>query len=201
MKRVLTPAELKLIELAKSYSSQKEFERKNKGKYLVARSKNLLKAAFPEKQEEIPRLQLPSLKKGVKGVYILYAEETIIYIGKSLLNCETKIRNHLTDGLEPTRCEVYEIEHVPDIYVLETYLIQLHQPSLNKVKSTGALTISISNLKELLGTPTVTSWEDYKQPKRTWHNARIEDKVEQSQLNQQQASSNIRDYFNSNHKD
>ncbi len=198
MKRTLTSADLALITVAKTYSSREEFERKNKGKYLIARSKNLLKIAYPVKQENISRLQLPTLKKGIKGIYVLYIEDTVIYIGKSLLNCNDKIHKHIMDGLEPTKCEVYEIEHEPDIHVLEVYLINLHQPTNNKTyKNSGTLTIHISNLTKIMGEPIVTTTKDYKQVLRTRYTTIKENKQKQVVQKKSKASSNIKNYFNS----
>lgn len=55
MKRTLTDIEQRLLDLAKSYDSVEDFQEKNLPKYLIARSKNLLKLAF-ETTPEIPAI-------------------------------------------------------------------------------------------------------------------------------------------------
>lgn len=55
MKRTLTDIEQRLLDLAKSYDSVKDFQEKNLPKYLIARSKNLLKLAF-EAKPEVPTI-------------------------------------------------------------------------------------------------------------------------------------------------
>ena len=88
----------------------------------------------------------------MKGIYILYENDTIVYIGKSNHNMLNRIRTHNIDKYF-NKCEMYNIDNEADISILELYMINKHKPIYNKDgKSVDMTTICIDEYK-ILGTP------------------------------------------------
>lgn len=105
---------------------------------------------------------LPDVPLRTKGIYIIYLEADIIYIGKSSSCINARLRNH-TKRFPYTDAVVYEIESTADINIAEVYLIAKHQPIHNLDGITGDRTsLEISNLDSIItNTITINLKEQY----------------------------------------
>lgn len=83
------------------------------------------------------------------GIYILYENDKIVYIGKSSRNMLHRIRTHTIDKFF-TKSVMYEMNNEADMNILELYLIGKHKPIYNKHSNTTHIpTIIIDEFKIL----------------------------------------------------
>lgn len=79
-------------------------------------------------------------KKG--GVYFLYQDDHLLYVGRSI-NIKDRLINHLTLGTATTKKHIQYVTHVKgflvwdiaDQEIYETYAIKTLKPQLNKAKT------------------------------------------------------------------
>lgn len=86
------------------------------------------------------------------GIYFLYDEDEIVYIGKSNKGIGKRIKDHCReDDKQFTKVVVYSIENVADTNIVELYLIALHSPKYNKeCNHVDVPTIVINNLDDII---------------------------------------------------
>ena len=75
----------KLLLEASKYATEEEFKAKNLPKYLLAVRKRLIKVAFPP--EAI-------VSRKIKGIFYLYQDKKVVYIGYSVLDTLQAIAEH-----------------------------------------------------------------------------------------------------------
>ena len=150
--RNLNQQEKALLEIASQYSSPTEFRKHNLPKYLLTQRKNLIRTAFPNQPKAV--IEHSTKTEVIKGVYILYRDEEIIYVGKSTSNIHARIRNHHKNGMEYTSYRIHLLDNEALIHLLEVYLIVKHTPTLNSDCITqDSLPTQIPLLEELLLSP------------------------------------------------
>jgi hypothetical protein len=68
--------------------------------------------------------------EGISGLYVLYKNEKVVYIGKSFSCVVGRIRDHYKDK-DFDGLEIYPIESCSNILLLEMWLIMKHKPEYN----------------------------------------------------------------------
>lgn len=143
----MSPADTELYNLALTYSSREDFKAKNLPKYLVAKRKGLLQLAFPL------ALSVPS--DILKGIYYLYQDTKLMYIGNSLVDVEQAIDNHKSEGIIPfNNYKIFTPYSDSDILVLTLYLSNKSKPRYNTNIGKNTLTVYLPDLWTVLGKPT-----------------------------------------------
>lgn len=92
----------------------------------------------------------------IKGIYILYNGDEVIYIGKSHKSIQRRLTGTHFKKDNPEykvadKIELFEINNTADIDIAEVYLITLNKPTLNKdCNRIDSPTIKIANLNEII---------------------------------------------------
>ena len=81
----------------------------------------------------------------MKGVYLLYSYEQVVYVGKST-NVENRIAAHKNDKMFNSLV-VIELDNDSDMHVLELFFINLFKPEYN-IDSKGESSLTIKILME-----------------------------------------------------
>jgi len=102
------------------------------------------------------------------GVYFLYDNDEIVYIGKSK-KLKHRLAIHLSDNKkEFSKVEIYEVPSLLDMHVLEVYMIAMHLPKYNKDinEESHVLTIAITDIASAISKVHVYEKTGY----NTWNN-------------------------------
>jgi len=88
----------------------------------------------------------------VTGVYFLYREDVLVYVGKSTGHISTRLWEHMYDPIKVfDKVVIYEIVNKADIALAEVYYITKFAPIYNKdSKSDDALTLSVVGIDEIV---------------------------------------------------
>ena len=79
----------------------------------------------------------------MRGIYILYKEDKIVYVGKSSVNIEGRVKHH-TMSKDFDKAELYNIPNMSDVNIIELYMIAKFKPILNvDSKESDDLTIEL----------------------------------------------------------
>ena len=90
------------------------------------------------------------------GIYILYQDDTVVYIGKSTKCIGDRVSRHLKTGKTFNKVELLEIKSIADIDVIELYLINKYHPQYNIKENSGeVLTVEITNLDTVIHSKTI----------------------------------------------
>lgn len=65
------------------------------------------------------------------GIYFLYNEDEVVYIGKSSTSMSMRLISHSLKDWEYTHIHVYCVDNLADIDIAEMYFINLHTPKYN----------------------------------------------------------------------
>ena len=89
--------------------------------------------------------------RNVKGIYFLYNDKEIVYIGKSNSSMSTRVQAHQKDKNKIfNKVTAYPINNDADIVIAELFLISLHNPIYNKDKGNDVLTtLKIDNIDSI----------------------------------------------------
>ena len=135
-----------LFNIAKEYASEAEFKKYNLPKYLLTKKRGILKYAFPSTPTKP--------KNDIKGIYYLYKDLKVIYIGHSVIDCTTAIANHKSEGVIPFNSyKVYTPSSDADIVVLSIYLANYYRPRYNTNICKNQLSFKIPDVAQILGVP------------------------------------------------
>ena len=144
-----TDSDLELISIGNQYSNMTEFKKKDLPKYLLAKRRVLLSKIFPTHTCVLPPNYEAPKANMHQGIFYLYRNTELIYIGSSTINCLMDInKSHLPFN----NYKIYTIENKSNIHVLTSYLIHLNKPVFNNTEL-DELTFKIPNIKKLLGKP------------------------------------------------
>ena len=92
---------------------------------------------------------------GLSGIYFLYSNNNVVYIGKSESCMVSRIRSHPTDK-EFSEVRLHSIENVADILIIEAYLIATMKPIYNIEYNTEcAPSFILPDVDKILGKPVV----------------------------------------------
>lgn len=146
-------------EIAK-YTSKKEFREANRNAYDAVAKQKLIPELLGHFDDEKLRLenQLIPVPNKLQGIYILYKDNDIVYVGKSERCVMNRIRKHVsTTSVEYksaiTGIDVYIIPNTANMDVAEIYLINKYKPVLNKESNSDAvLTLDIPNIDSIIDT-------------------------------------------------
>lgn len=125
---------------AKTCTTVTEFNHKFKWAAERARSMNIHKKVTAHLKQGKAKL-FGHLNNNMIGLYFLYKDEEIIYIGKSTSCIRSRLVSHRIDK-DFDKLVIYSIPNKSDIHLLELYYIDLHKPKLN----TGEKEVSVSSL-------------------------------------------------------
>jgi len=135
-----------------TFSSIRELSKGNQMLYKFILKNNLQYLLDP-----LRKLVEYDMELGIKGIYLLKDEDSIVYIGKSSTCIRSRIIAHIRDK-SFNSVTVLTTSTVADIDVLELYFINKHNPQYNKGDNSGSkLNIKISNMEDVL-----TSTTEYK---------------------------------------
>jgi len=85
--------------------------------------------AFPP----FPSLGIYMIKKGLKGVYVLYKDWTPVYVGKSDVDIASRLRCHSESNQKDFDFYKYtEVEEESIIPLIEAIIMHVERPELNK---------------------------------------------------------------------
>jgi len=131
---------------ALKYTTRKDFKANGKGAVGASVQLGIYDEICAHMKAK-PKALAPS---NLKGIYLLYKDTNIVYVGKSNCCMLSRIRSHKQDK-EFNTVEFYEIANQPDIDVIELYLINLYSPIHNKESnSNGILTVTIDNIDNVV---------------------------------------------------
>ncbi len=133
-----------LLEIAKQYKSAEDFKANNLPKYLLAKRKRLLQVAFPKAVKQ---------DKAIKGIYYLYKDSKVIYIGHSTINVLEAIQEHIEGPIPFNNYKIYKIYSDSDITTLSLYLANKFRPLYNMNLGKQHLSYEIPNTSKVLGKP------------------------------------------------
>ena len=119
-----------LIDVCNKYNNFTEFRRKEAGAYSSLKRRKLVDKYTSHMVRKVQRFK--SLHNKTMGLYTLYQDDEIVYIGKSITMI-SRLGTHVSDDTKIfNKIEVYEIESELDMLVAEVFLIATHQPKYNK---------------------------------------------------------------------
>ena len=89
----------------------------------------------------------------MRGIYFLYQDDEIVYIGKSTVNIRSRLLNHITQREKYKKFNkivCYEISSLADLHIAEIYLINKHTPLYNSDLKEGDMTLTIPNIDSII---------------------------------------------------
>ena len=143
-----------LHRIARQFSYRNEFQTKARGPYSSAFSRGILEEVCSHMQAKYKDTSVLDPVKGIKGIYILYQEEEIVYVGKSTKSIGNRIISHKTKPEEKkqfTKAVCYEVLNKSDLHVAEVYLINKYKPFYNSdAIAEEPLTLVIDNIDSII---------------------------------------------------
>jgi len=131
-----------LLAIAKEYTSEADFKKRNLPKYLLAKKQRLLAKAFPPKAEE---------ENDIKGIYYLYKDLKVVYIGHSI-NCLQAIKDlKETTTFHFNNYRLYTVSSDSDRLVLSLYLSNYYRPRHNTNIGKNGISFKIDSISKILG--------------------------------------------------
>ncbi len=135
---------------ALSCNTIKELREKDYGVYCyIKKNKHLKLSAYNHMTtlRKKQKYQIP--KKHNKGLYFLFQDDVIVYVGKSITNITNRLNTHTTDK-KFNYIEIYSMTNESDIAIMEMYFIVKHKPIYNKEsQSIDITTIVIPNFEKM----------------------------------------------------
>lgn len=88
------------------------------------------------------------------GVYLLYKDDVIVYVGKSTTSVASRLSRHtLNQSKDFDKAVVYLMHNLSNVNVIEPYLIEMYKPVLNThCKSEDICTLQVANLNDVIDT-------------------------------------------------
>ena len=130
-----------ILKAATKYTTKEEFKAGNLPKYLLARRLRLLGKLFPE---------TPTIKKK-KGVFYLYNNLKVVYIGHSLTDIISEIIAKGEQVPKANNYRYFELHSSSDILVISSYLSNKNRPEFNNNFGLQRLTFKIPKIYKILG--------------------------------------------------
>ena len=138
-----------LYATAKKYDSRSDFQKYSQGAYLAAKRFGIFEEVCKHMPKKLNGCIFSDMYMS-KGIYFLYKDSEIVYIGKSTSNISGRLTAHLQDK-EFDKVIVYEIESDADIALAEIYLILKHNPKYNQEsKCEDRLSISVQGISNIM---------------------------------------------------
>ena len=138
----------KLQAEALKYTQRSAFNKGSAGAYITAWKQGLLDTICSHMHTPAPESYYPF---NLKGIYLLYLDTKIVYVGKSNSCMARRTHHHQHTGKLFDTVEFYEVTNAPDIDVLEIYLINKYTPIYNiESNSSGKLTLHIDNINSVV---------------------------------------------------
>lgn len=138
---------------ALQYATRTEFKNNALGAYHFARNNNILDKICGHMKRK-PKVSYKQFKRVAKktGLYFLYDNNSIVYIGKSVVNIAKRLADHYADlSKQFNRIDVYLINNLADLEIAEIYLISKHKPLYNKdANNKFSTTLTLNNLNEII---------------------------------------------------
>lgn len=138
----------KIMEESLKYTSKTEFRNNNTSAYNAAKRLGIWETLYGPFRKNLVKHRY-NIPTNTKGIYLLYNDEDIVYIGKSINCIGSRIVSHIKDK-SFNEVHVYSLQSLADIDILENYLINKHKPKYNSTQNSGDVSVNISNLNEIL---------------------------------------------------
>jgi len=140
---------------ANKYNTKSEFQKDSPNAYSAATRKKLISSdcehMYPQKT-----MLFSFLSKAV-GIYELWQDSELVYIGKSTTSMSTRLHIHYKEKAKMFNLvKAYEISSEADIHIIELYLINLYKPKYNILDvSKDIVTVIIPNIDDVITNVTV----------------------------------------------
>ena len=139
-----------LLKEAQKCNTRTEFATNSHGAYLAAHRLGLLDNICTHMELHNTTNFMFDVDTMLKGVYLLYQENTLIYIGKSNTCIRGRLVTHSKDK-QFDKIDILLLENEADVDVLELYLINKYNPPLNKDSNSGStLTLKLLDEESLM---------------------------------------------------
>ena len=137
------------LSIALEFNTIRDLRKKDYGTYDYIKRNNLREVAFSHMKILKQPSKFKIKAKHNKGLYFLYSNNKVVYIGKSTLNITRRLIAHSEDKTFD-RVEVFCMENDSDISIMEIYFISKYKPKYNvESNSNDYPTIVISNFEQM----------------------------------------------------
>lgn len=135
---------------ALKYRTKMEFKNACPSAYNYSSRNSILQEVCSHMDKVKMKKQAFTIPQGKTGIYILYNESGIVYVGKSSICIKNRVAAHNHDK-KFDKVEIFEITSKADMNVAELYLISRYSPKYNKDSNDGSkLSLIINNLDSII---------------------------------------------------